>query len=121
MKNSEIGQNKAKPKIIVREKKMVQAMVQIYCQNHHQTKNSLCKKCNDLKDYAKDRLDNCRYQEKKPVCGVCGLKCYNAKFKDDSEKIFAYSGPRLFFKHPLLGFHHILDALRNNGGKKDKI
>jgi len=60
------------PAIIIREKKMVKAMVKIYCENHHNTKNSLCSECIDLQDYAKNRLENCRYQEKKPVCGRCG-------------------------------------------------
>ena len=85
------------PAIIKREKKMVEAMVQIYCESHHSTNGSLCSKCVNLKDYAKNRLDNCRYQEKKPVCGRCGLKCYNSKFRDYAEKMFMYSGPRMFF------------------------
>ena len=53
------------PSIINREQKMVEAMVQIYCENHHSTRNSLCSKCVELKEYAKNRLKNCRYQEKK--------------------------------------------------------
>ena len=102
------------PSIIKREKKMVEAMVQIYCRNHHFTKNTLCSECITLMDYAKNRLDNCRYQEKKPVCGRCGLKCYNNKFKDSAEKMFMYSGPRMFFRHPILGFHHVCDSFKNN-------
>ena len=100
--------------IIKREKKMVNAMVQIYCGNHHSSKNSLCPKCFDLKDYSNKRLENCRYQEKKPVCGRCGLKCYNNQFKDYATKVFNYSGPRMFFQHPILGLQHIRDAFRNN-------
>lgn len=102
------------PRIIQREKKMVEAMVKIFCQNHYNTKNSLCPKCVDLRDYIMKRLENCRYKEKKPVCGRCGLKCYNNEFKDSTEKMFMYSGPRMFFKHPILGIHHICDAFKNN-------
>ncbi|PVX24452.1 MAG: nitrous oxide-stimulated promoter family protein [Candidatus Bathyarchaeum sp.] len=102
------------PAIIKREKKMVEAMVQIYCESHHSTRKSLCSKCVDLKDYAKNRLENCRYQEKKPVCGRCGLKCYNNKFRDYAETVFMYSGPRMFFQHPILGLRHICDSFRNN-------
>ena len=68
------------PDIITREKKIVEAMVKIYCKNHHDTKKALCLKCVEIKYYAKNRLENCRYQENKPVCGKCGLKCYNNKF-----------------------------------------
>ncbi len=105
---------KLTPKIIVREKQMVDAMVKIYCQDHHHTSSLLCSTCNELKEYAKGRLDNCRYQEKKPVCGRCGLKCYNAAFKDAAERMFTYAGPRMALRHPMLGLQHILDAFRPN-------
>jgi hypothetical protein len=36
------------PSIIKREKKMVEAMIKIYCESHHSTKKSLCSKCIDL-------------------------------------------------------------------------
>ena len=102
------------PNIITREKKMVEAMVRIYCENHHNAKNSLCSECIDLQEYAKNRLENCSYQEKKPVCGRCGLKCYNNKFRDYAETIFMYSGPRMFFQHPILGIQHICNSFKNN-------
>ena len=91
---------------------MVDAMVMIYCQDHHGTNGLLCKRCTELRDYAKGRLDNCRYQEKKPVCGRCGLNCYNATFKGEAERMFTYSGPRIAMRYPVLGFQHICDAFR---------
>ena len=91
---------------------MVDFMAEIYCHTHHQTHNSLCSKCIGLKNYARNRLNNCRYQEKKPVCGKCGLKYYNTEFKDESERMYAYAGPRMFLEHPLLGLHHILDSFK---------
>ena len=120
MHQSNSKEHKSIPKIIVREKKMVDAMAEIYCQDHHRSNNLFCEKCNELREYSKDRLDNCRYQENKPVCGICGLKCYNPKFKNEAERMFTYSGPRMFFKHPLLSLPHILDGLRNNGGTRQK-
>ena len=102
------------PKIIEREKRMVDAMILIYCKDHHDYENAPCHKCFNLGLYAKNRLENCRYQEKKPVCGRCGLTCYNFQNKDSAEKIFNYAGPRMMFLHPRLGLHHFLDAFRNN-------
>lgn len=102
------------PRIITREKKMVAAMVKIYCENHHNTRKSLCPECIELRDYSMKSLENCRYKEKKPVCGRCGLKCYNNDSKKSAEKMFMYSGPRMFFQHSILGIHHICDAFRNN-------
>ena len=106
------------PKIIEREKKMVEVMVQIYCKDHHNPNLLPCMKCSELKEYSKKRLDNCRYKEKKPVYGRCGLKCYNINFKSDSELVFRYAGPRMFFAHPRLGFQHIFDSFRNNSQLK---
>jgi hypothetical protein len=102
------------PRIIEREKRMVDAMVLIYCKAHHDHAGAPCSKCAELGVYAKNRLENCRYQEKKPVCGRCGLTCYNLKKKDYAEEVFTYAGPRMMFEHPLLGLQHFLDAFRNN-------
>jgi hypothetical protein len=115
MSSANIGKATAiEPKIIQREKKMVDAMVIIYCKDHHDYSDVLCPKCFELGVYAKNRLENCPYQEKKPVCGICDLKCYNPQHKDYAEIIFNYSGPRMMFQHPRLALHHLLDAFRNN-------
>jgi hypothetical protein len=106
--------NTNEPKIIQREKTMIDAMIQIYCRDHHITNNELCSKCFELGVYAKGRLKNCRYLEKKPVCGRCGLTCYNVQNKDYAESIFNYAGPRMMLQHPKLGLLHFLDAFRNN-------
>lgn len=106
------GRNGITPKIIVREKLMVDAMVTIYCHDHHGTTGSLCEACAKLKDYAKARLDNCHYQEKKPVCGKCGLRCYNANFRATGEHMFTYAGPRMAVRHPMMGLQHLCDAFR---------
>lgn len=106
------------PKIIRREKRMVDAMVLIYCKAHHGYSGAPCAKCAELGVYAKNRLENCRYQEKKPVCGRCGLACYNLQNKDYAAKVFNYAGPRMMFEHPFLGLQHFLDAFRNNNQLK---
>ena len=98
---------------------MVEAMAKIYCNDHHCSGAFPCKNCSELRDYAKDRLNNCCYQENKPVCGRCGLKCYNAIFREEAEKMFTYAGPIMLFKHPFLGMRHILDAFKNNDSVKE--
>jgi len=102
------------PNIITREIKMVEAMVEIYCEDHHNTNASLCPDCIVIRDYALKRLENCPYQEKKPVYGKCGLNCYSKKFRDKAEKLFMYSGPRMFLHHPIFGIQHICDSFKNN-------
>lgn len=109
---------RVEPKIIAREKRMVDAMVLIYCKAHHGYSDAPCVKCAELGVYAKSRLEHCRYQENKPVCGRCGLTCYNFQNKGYAEKVFTYAGPRMMFEHPLLGLQHFLDAFRNNDQTK---
>ena len=102
------------PNIVGREKRMVDAMVIIFCKDHHGYSGAPCGKCAEFGVYAKNRLENCKYQEKKPVCGRCGLTCYNLQNKECAETVFNYAGPRMMFQHPLLGLQHFLDAFRNN-------
>ena len=52
------------PKIIKREKRMVDAMGLIYCKDRHGYENALCTKCFERGVYAKKRLAHCRYKEK---------------------------------------------------------
>ena len=111
-------ESSVEPRIIGREKRMVDAMVLIYCKAHHGYVGAPCVKCSELGVYANNRLENCRYQEKKPVCGRCGLTCYNLENKGYAEEVFTYAGPRMMFEHPLLGLQHFLDAFRNNGQLK---
>ena len=106
-------------KIISREKKMVDSMVLIYCKNHHNSIRIPCKSCTNFSEYSKNRLENCFYQDKKPVCGRCGLSCYNSHFKKFGETCFNYAGPRILFHDPKLALHHIIDSFRNNDQLKN--
>ncbi len=107
------------PAIIKREKKEVEFMVQIFCNAKHMTKDNLCLDCCEFLAYAKKRLDNCPYHAKKPACGICDLSCYEPKKKEKGLKVFTYSGPRMFFKHPVLAFRHLMDAF--NQPKKPNL
>jgi hypothetical protein len=106
------------PKIIEREKRMVEAMVLIYCKDLNGYSSDSCAKCTELEVYAKKRLENCRYHKKKPVCGRCGLTCYNLQNKEYAKMVFNYAGPGMMLQHPRLGLQHFLDAFRSNLLKK---
>ena len=112
--NTTIQGKDKEPSIITREKKAAEFMVQIYCKAKHKTKNNICLECDEFKNYAKERIENCPYQAKKPACGVCELSCYPPKEKEKAHKVFTYSGPRMFFKHPIVAIRHIIDAFNNS-------
>jgi hypothetical protein len=96
---------------IIREKKTIEKMVNVYCKGKHNTKgNQLCDYCKDFLSYAFLRLDNCPFQEEKSTCGKCLVHCYQPQMRDTAKKIMRYSGPRLIFRSPILSLHHVFDG-----------
>jgi hypothetical protein len=102
---------------IRREKKTIEAMVRIYCKNHHEGQSELCPECNELLEYAKKRLDKCPFQEKKTTCGKCLIHCYQPQMREKVKKVMRYAGPRMLLHHPVLAMHHAIDGFK----KPEKI
>ena len=99
-------------KRMVREKKTIGYMVDIYCRGHHGTHGELCQECQEFKDYAFLRLDKCPFQDKKSTCGKCVIHCYRPDMKVKVKATMRYSGPRMLLKHPTLALHHAWDSHR---------
>jgi hypothetical protein len=97
---------------IRREKKTIEAMVRIYCKNHHESQGELCPECNELLEYAKTRLDKCPFQEKKTTCGKCLIHCYQPQMREKVKKVMRYAGPRMLLHHPVLAMHHAIDGFK---------
>ncbi|MEJ2765631.1 nitrous oxide-stimulated promoter family protein [Photobacterium sp. MCCC 1A19761] len=93
------------------EFKTIKAMVQIYCRDHHHSQ-VVCKPCRDFLQYAFTRLDRCPYGEDKPTCRVCPIHCYKAEYKQRSQQIMRYAGPRMLLRHPILAIRHLLAERR---------
>ncbi len=94
------------------EFKTVKAMVEIYCQDHHNAKGKLCVECLDLLHYAEMRLDRCPYGENKPTCNKCPIHCYKPEPKEQMLLVMRYSGPRMLLKHPILAVRHLIHEKR---------
>jgi hypothetical protein len=97
---------------IMREKKTIEAMIQIYCDYHHEKNGMLCLGCQELLEYAKTRLTKCPFQKNKPTCANCLIHCYNDYMRSEIKAVMRYSGPRMLFKHPVLALSHIIDSFR---------
>lgn len=95
-----------------RERKTIGYMVDIYCKNHHGTKDENCSECSHFKEYAFMRLDNCPFQDKKSTCGKCLIHCYKPDMKEKAKIVMRYAGPRMLLHHPSLSLHHVWDARR---------
>ena len=95
-----------------REKRTIEAMIGLYCRDHHGTRDGLCNDCRELRDYAHARLDRCRFQENKPTCARCPVHCYKPAMRTRVAAVMRYAGPRMLRRHPVLALRHLLDGLK---------
>ncbi len=98
-------------KRIRREQKTVQAMIELYCFQHHGTKKNICSVCKKLLDYSIERTDNCLKREQKSTCGKCNTPCYSPEKQKQIRIIMRYAGPRMIFRHPVMAIQHLIDGL----------
>lgn len=103
------------PRRLAREEKTIAAMIALYCRDHHGTGASdagegLCPDCAELLDYARVRLDKCRYGAEKPTCAKCETHCYKPAMRERVREVMRYSGPRMLKKHPVLAVAHLVDG-----------
>ncbi|USD68068.1 nitrous oxide-stimulated promoter family protein [Vibrio sp. SCSIO 43136] len=90
------------------EFKTVDAMVSIYCRDHHGTVDGQCDQCKELLEYAHTKLDRCPYGESKPACNKCPIHCYKPEPKEQMRLVMRYSGPRMLLPHPILSIRHLI-------------
>ncbi|KJG21541.1 hypothetical protein UB37_10775 [Photobacterium iliopiscarium] len=98
-----------------REFKTITAMIDLYCEKHHQintVKFQRCADCEQFRNYVKQRLDRCPYGENKPSCKQCPIHCYKPQQKVHSQTIMRYSGPKMIIKHPIMAIKHLIHDKR---------
>ena len=100
-----------------REKALVSQMIRLYCKNKHGTKKGLCPDCAALDAYARERSDKCPFMETKTFCSNCKVHCYEranpeigAQMREKIRKVMRFSGPRMFFHHPVVAIRHVIET-----------
>ena len=96
-----------------RHLKTIDAMLRIYCQDHHRPEEGLCEECRLLRDYAEQRLLHCPFQPKKPPCSKCTVHCYKPAMRERIRNVMRYAGPRMLGRHPLLACRHLWYKIRS--------
>jgi hypothetical protein len=96
-----------------REQRTIEAMLRIYCRDHHGTTAGLCRECEDLLTYAGKRLRVRPFQEAKPACNQCPIHCYARAVRERVREVMRYAGPRMLCRHPWLALMHLFDTLRS--------
>lgn len=100
------------------EKKMVSQMIVLYCKKQHKGKTYpggsnaktgiLCKECEALDRYARERSEKCPFMETKTFCSNCKVHCYKPEMREKIREVMRFSGPRMIFSHPIAAMHHVI-------------
>lgn len=90
------------------ERDVVSQMIGIYCHDNHETpKGALCDDCARLEEYARKRVDKCRYGEEKTFCAHCETHCYRPDMREKIRAVMRYAGPRMLLHHPVAAIRHL--------------
>ena len=95
-----------------KEIKTIKTMIYMYCKNIHDSKDKLCQDCSELFEYAGERLKYCSFGENKPTCEKCPIHCYKIDARENIRKVMRYSGPRMIYTHPVMGFRHLFKKFK---------
>lgn len=93
-----------------RERKTINAMIAIFCRDHHASTTRLCPDCAALSAYADQRLDNCPFKDDKPTCAKCPIHCYKPATREQVRTVMRYAGPRMLYRRPLLAIFHLFEG-----------
>ena len=94
------------------EYKTMETMIRMYCKKFHSCDKNLCQECSDLLKYAEERLNNCKFGENKPTCDTCTIHCYKPDMREKVREAMRYAGPRMIYKHPIMGFRHLFRKMK---------
>lgn len=104
-------QKKTNKNRVQKEADIVRIMIDMYCKGNHSSNIVLCNECEELATYAESRALNCKFGNKKPVCGKCKIHCYKPSMREKIKKVMRYSGPRMIIKHPVVLAMHAMDLV----------
>ena len=105
---------------LIRERRTMQAMLEIYCHGHHQTAGTLCAQCDTFLAYAIQRIEKCPFHDTKPTCRKCPVHCYKNDMREMARTIMGYAGPRMLIYHPVLTVSHYMDEIFSTSNPKLK-
>ncbi|NLE84739.1 MAG: nitrous oxide-stimulated promoter family protein [Chloroflexi bacterium] len=101
-------------KILQQEQATLEQIIGLYCHTRHRTKGSLCVECQELLDYARERVSHCQFLPDKPVCARCPVHCYKRSYREKVREMMRFAGPRLIFKDPIAVVRHFRLNLRQD-------
>lgn len=108
-------------KFLQQEQATIAIMVRLFCKAKHETRDGLCPDCQELLDYAQERVAGCMFLPEKPVCGRCPVHCYQAPYRERVREVMRFAGPRLMFKNPLAVVRHFRMMMRADSAQVARL
>ena len=90
--------------------KVVRQMIAIFCHGKHHLRlagKELCPNCQQLADYAEERVRYCPNMREKEFCDFCKIHCYAPEQRKAIREVMRYAGPRMLLHAPLLVIRHM--------------
>lgn len=82
----------ARRKHLEHDWRVVRQFIEVYCrQNHGRPGGELCPECDDLLQYALQRLARCP-MDPKPKCKACPVHCYRPDYRKRIQQVMRFSG-----------------------------
>ena len=94
-----------------REMRLQNAMITMYCKQHHVYQDKLCSECQTLQEMCARKLAFCESGEAKPTCLVCTNFCYTPVVAKQARAIYRWAQFRIGFRHPLLTLRYCIDSI----------
>jgi hypothetical protein len=92
-----------------REWRTLDAMIAITCRDvHGGGRRHLCAACDDLRQYAHQRLTRCPFGADKPTCANCQVHCYRPEMRERVRLVMRHAGPKMLLRHPVLALLHLV-------------
>ena len=92
------------------EQQVAEQMIRLYCRKK-EGNGELCPSCAELLQYARMRLEHCRFGEKKTTCKKCPVHCYRPEMRERIRKVMRWAGPRMIWYHPVAAIRHLIREL----------
>ena len=84
----------------------------MYCNQNHNKAGSICSKCNELIEFANERINRCIFGNDKPVWSECQIHCYRQDMREKIKTVMCFAGLRMIYRHPIIGIRHLIDKRR---------
>ena len=105
-----------------KEKLSVSYMIALYCKKMHKDcdrdcmgycRELICIDCADLDSYACLRTDKCAHMLTKSSCSNCKTPCYKPQMRQKIKQVMRFSGPRMFFVHPIIAILYLIRKVKS--------